>query len=678
MRPSRLTLLRSYLLPLGWAYLLTSRTAKVEAQLHVAPSNGKPLAEYNLEVRLIPDSHRMEVTGTIDLPAESAVRSTVEFGLRNDMASPSVEVLKPEVCAGATEVHELGDDKELQATRRWKVKPRVPIPAGAKLVLKIAYAGGSETNGKAFFNLGSEGSFGNGGISAWYPNFAYHRGLGKLSFKVPKGIVVKATGLLKSKREDGASADYDFAVSKPSIFDFAAGNYTVIKRREGGVPITLYLFKHYPREDEMLAGMSRIMGVIENEFGPYPFEEFAIVESPTGPSQGAGFLGVGFNGFFLARSDFLARNTFDLWYFGHELTHQWFPYLVGHKGAGSDLMMTEALAHYGGLRTLEEIAGSAAAEGFRRDGGRDALRLMAAGYDYPLSSLPDDHAAYSLSNTKGDLIYDMLSRTIGRSRFRKAVRNVTSKYAYGELAWEEFLGEIERASGQDLGWFYKQWFDRSSAPVLTLQWNQENGFLKYSIGQEKPAYRLVVPVQIEFSDGTATMQEAQVRNEKEDFSLKLTKPVHAVKLDPFYQVFHTTAEQKAEAQALHYFTRGKLLWNNNETDEALKTFQEGLQHLPEVDASGVEFLLRLHIGWIHQEAKRLDEARKEYELALAQPIRSRDDLPRLYLNMAKIAKEQGDDVFATQAARNVIATEHAIGPETGKSRQARELLSESP
>jgi tetratricopeptide (TPR) repeat protein len=656
------------------ACLLILVAGNAKAQLHIEPSNGKPVVQYDLDVALMPDAHRMEVTGTMNLPADVAVRNTIEFSLRTDMSSPRVEVVKPDVCTGNVELRDLGDDKELQGTKRWELKPRVPIPAGSNVVLKIAYAGGSETNGKGFFNVGPEGSFGNGGISAWYPNVGYHRAVGTLRFKVPKPLIVKATGQAKAQREVGETVIFEFTISKPSVFDFVAGNYVVIKRREGRIPVTLYLFKHHQREDEMLVGTSRIMEVLEKEFGPYPFGEFAIVESATAPSQGAGFLGVAFNGFFLARSDFLERNTFDLWYFGHELTHQWFPYLVGHKGTGTDTMMTEALAQYGGLRALEELAGSAAAERFRREGGRDALRLMTGGYDYPLGSLPDDSAAYTLSNTKGDFVYDMLARVVGRDKFRKAIRNVTSKYAYGALTWDEFLKEIEQAAGQNLAWFYEQWFSHPGAPVLTVQWNQIGGDLHYTVTQEKPAFRLALPVQVEFSDGTAITQEAKVASEKDEFTLKVTKPVHAVRLDPHYNVFHATPEQKAEAEALHYFTRGKLMWNHNQTDEALKTFQEGLQHLPEVDAFAVEFMLRLHIGWIHQEAKRFDEAKNEYELALALPNRSKEDLPRLYLNMAKIAKEQGDGPATARAVQGVIATEHSLGPETAKSRQARQLL----
>ena len=643
------------------------------AQWHVEPSNGKPVPEYNLSIRLMPDLHRLEASGTVALPAEPTPRTTVMFALRADMGTPRVEVLKPALCAGVAGLRAAGDDKELALTKQWEIKPKRPCPTGAPILLGVSYAGGSGAKGSGFFNLGPEGSFGNAGMSAWAPIFGYQRGTGSLRFTVPKGTVVIASGTLARRQDVGDSSIFEFKLDSPASLDFAAGAYTVVRRREGRIPVTLYLFREHPLVEEMLVGCSRAMEVLENEFGKYPFGEFAVVESPTEASQAAGFLGVAFQGFFLARSDYLERSSFDLAFFGHELSHEWFPYLVGRKGDTPASMLSEAMAHYGSLRTVEEIEGSAAAERHRRGDG-NAFRLMAAGFDYALGALPSNPAAQSLSNTKGYVVYDMLSRTVGRDKFRAALRIVTRKYAFGAITWDEFLREIEHASGQDLSWFYEQWFTRPGSPTISLSWRQEGDSLKYTITQERPAYRLSLPVQIEFADGSAVMQEAQVQREKHDFVIPMPRRVHAVRLDPHFEVFHTTPEQKSEAEALRYFTRGRLEWDFNQTDEARKTFQEGLRHLPEVDAYGVAFLLHLYIGWIHQEANRLDEAKREYELALAQAIRPKDYLPRLYLNIAKIAAEQGDRPRVVWAAQNVLATERALGRETGRSRQARQLL----
>lgn len=77
---------------------------------------------------------------------------------------------------------------------------------------------------------------------------------------------------------------------------------------------------------------------------------------------------------------------------------------------------------------------------------------------------------------------------------------------------------------------------------------------------------------------------------------------------------------------------------------------------------------------MHDDAGRLDEARQEYERALALPARPGKYLSRVYLNLALVAQKKGDYKVATLAAKNVLVAERAFGQETDKSRQARELL----
>ena len=652
---------------------LTIPSFNEKAQTSVRFSTEKQSIHYNLAIHLLPEVYHINVKGTISLPADSLAEDSVLFSLRSDMRDIDIEVVRPLVCAGKVQLLALEDDKELQVTKRWMINPKVPFPRHENIQLKLSYSGGSETKGSGQFNLSPEGSFANGLVSAWYPIFDSQRGSGTISYTVPKGCVVKSNGRQTAGGDTGETSIYEFVFDKPSCFCFAAGSYTIIKRKEGKVPITLYLFKDHLLSEKMLEGTSKAMEVLQKEFGEYPFGEFAIVESPTDASRAAGFLGAAFEGFFLARSDYLERNEFDLAYFGHELSHEWWAYLVGGKGGKTTLMLDEAMAHYGSLRVVEEIEGSHAAELHRRGYG-DAFKLMAAGFDYPLGSLPAEQASYSLSNTKGYVVYDMLSRLIGRDKYRAALRKVTTEYAWRRITLGELLQEIQNAAGEDLSWFYEQWFNRSGAPTLSVAWDQQNDHLKYTISQDTPAYRLTVPMQIEFSDGSAIIEHAEVLKEKNDFTATIPKEVYAVRLDPHFEVFHATVEQKSEANDLIYFTRGSSLWNSNQTESALRTFQEGLEHLPKSDNHGVEFLLRLYIGWIYQEANKFDDAKREYDVALELPVRLSEYLPRLYLNVAKIAKEQGDGKRVIWAAKNVLVTESSINKETGKSLQAKQLM----
>ena len=565
----------------------------------------------------------------------------------------------------------------MAATQRLEGDLPAACPPEVPLVLSVNYECGSEEN-RRWLTLTSDFSFSSSYASAWLPTFGYRRGTGTFRYSVPKEMVVAATGRRTSLDPHGESLVHTFVTDGPSVFDFVAAPFTV-QRREGRVPVSVYHLQPLVHAEEILARTARIIGILEEEFGTYPFDELAVVEAPMGPAVYAGIEGGAYPGYFLVRSDLLHADSLEDWVVGHELTHFWFPHVVGHKQeAIAPAMLDEALAHYGALRVVEALGGPATAERFRREGGRDAIRLTAAGFDHSLAGVSTterwDRVAYNFSNTKGHLVYDMLARTIGRERFQSALQRVIKEQAGQEIGWSDFWNSIREDAGQPLEWFYAQWLDSASLPTLSLEWSQADRRLTCVVAQSAPAIRLDVPLQVEFSDGTALMYAAKISQERADLEIHTEKTVHSVHLDPHYTILHATPEQWAEAEAGRFVTRGKLLWEDDDVDQALKVFMQGLEQLPEVDVWGIEFLTRLHIGWIHQEQGRLDEAMTEYETALASAIRPVDYLARLYLNFAVIARERGDHERVLWATRNVFTSERLLGEETEMSREAREVL----
>ena len=101
---------------------------------------------------------------------------------------------------------------------------------------------------------------------------------------------------------------------------------------------------------------------------------------------------------------------------------------------------------------------------------------------------------------------------------------------------------------------------------------------------------------------------------------------------------------------------------------ALAIFRDALTRVPEPDPQAVEFLLRMRIGWIAQEAEWFDEARKEYERAVALAAREADQVPQLHWDMVETCRAQEDLERAHWAARNVLSAEAAGGKERGGSR----------
>jgi len=636
-------------------------------------------AEYDLTLRLQMASKRLEGEGTVRLPAQPEERPALAMSLRNEMRTPRVEVLEPKAAAGTATLTEAGADETVSATKRWIVTPRQPFPKDRPILLKITYAGGSD--GRQRFPVDPEGTFGIGLGSAWYPIFDDRLAFGRVRYEVPKGNRVIAPGKMIRKTDHGDVTTFEFVITTPSYLAFVAGKYDIVHRRDGRIPVSIYLLRERANAEQMLDVVSRAIEFLENEFGKYPYDDIAVVEITNKAGMAAGFGGAAFPGFFLFRSDYLDSSDIDVSNIAHELSHEWFVYVVAPEGILSKVntfMQSEGLAEYGGLRTVEELQGPAAAERRRRNNG-DTVGMLAAGIDFPLAAVPPEERAlgYTLILNKGAFVYDMLSRKIGRDRFRAAMHAVTTNYAGRRIGWKPFLDEIQKAAGQDLSGFYRQWFDRPGCPRLSLAWSQEGDRLHYTITQAGPLYRLEMPVQIELADGSAEVRTTTIDRERTDVTVAVAQRVYGVKLDPHFEVLHATAEEWAAGEELRYYTRGFMLWDANKTPEALATFKEGLNHLPPVDAHGAAFLLHMEIGWIQQEAEKWDEARAEYDLALAQAVRPADRLPRLYLNVARVAQKLGDHDRMVWAARNAISADKARGKDGDISREARELLQES-
>ncbi len=509
---------------------------------------------YSLAVDLFPNDRRLEVSGTVRLAAADTARPDVVLSLSERMGEVRVEIVEPSSIAGVANLERMeGGGTNV----KWIVRPPKPFPPRAPILLRFSYSGGGEI--ATMYYVGPDIAFASAWGTNWYPlvNGAFDEGVGTLTVSAPLGWSVATGGVRRGTAREEARGTFRSSVLHPTYFSFAAGRYTVV-RHAGAVPLSAYLLTKRDHIGPYLEGVGGILHTLTGEFGSFPFSALSLVEVPRDLATRAGFNAVGAAGMLMLNSRaFDAPDTkYLLEWLGHELSHQWFPHAVALR-TPPGLYMEEALAEYGGLRVVETIAGPAAAKQFRTTGfeydpiysALTYFRLVGAGVDRPLDDLQPSLEDRNLAYNKGFLVFDMLSRELGRTEFQRILHDITRRYRFQHITWHEFLDAIERESGRKLDWFFDQWFRRAGAADFQLSWSQEGDTLHGVIAQAEPYYRARLNVDVRGRGGSHMMRIFETTGPRIEFALPVVFPVQSVILDPDYEVLRWTPEYRAAADS---------------------------------------------------------------------------------------------------------------------------------
>jgi len=160
----------------------------------------------------------------------------------------------------------------------------------------------------------------------------------------------------------------------------------------------------------------------------------------------------------------------------HEVAHQWFGNAVTEHD-WNDIWLSEGFATYFTLLYTEHAEGrDAFADGLRRS--RDTvLSLETKLPNTPVVHVNHDDAVREPTNQlvyqKGAWMLHMLRAQVGTATFWRGIRDYYREYMNSTTSTDQFRQVMERVSGQDLGWFFRQWLNRAGVPVLSGTWRYD-------------------------------------------------------------------------------------------------------------------------------------------------------------------------------------------------------------
>lgn len=360
--------------------------------------------------------------------------------------------------------------------------------------------------------------------SCWFPTIdaSNERTTQEILMTVADTMTTLSNGVMTASRNNGDGTRTDAwrmnLPHPPYLFMMAVGNFAVVQDKWRDREVNYYVepkYEPYARlvfgnTPEMLDFYSRIFGV------DYPWAKYSQIvvrDFVSGAME---------NTTATVHMEALqhdARAHLDAThedYISHELTHQWFgDYVTCENWA--NLTLNEAFATYGEYLWREHKYGKTDAD--RHLNNDLLLYLMEAvskkrpvvfhHYHEP-GEMFDRH-----SYQKGGLILHMLRQYVGDDAFFASLKYYLQTHKYTPVEMDELRMAFEDVTGEDLNWFFDQWFLEPGHPKITVETTWEPGKKRLAVRARQtqqtdfvPVFRLPLTVQLDFEGKPSQLRPA--------------------------------------------------------------------------------------------------------------------------------------------------------------------------
>ncbi len=432
---------------------------------------------------------------------EAQAELAIEAGDRYVFAlAPALDVQSVEVDGQPARVRRSGLGKD----RRFEISlPATPGPR----TMRLRYAGRLAPVDSALSHRGTlgelppmasgEGSFLPAG-SGWYPDpgglFTWH-----LTVRTPDDQVAVAAG--SSQREEvragGRTAVFIFPEPTEGI-DLMIGPYTV---NEAVVPVAAGTVRVRTYFHPELAGLAagylqvstRYILRYSEQIAPYPYSHFSIVSSPL--PTGFGMPSLTYLGREVLKLPFIRDTSL-----GHEVLHNWWGngvYVDVSRGNWSE-GLTTFMADY----AYKEDTGLEPARAMRHGWLRDYAAISPSD-EQPLAAFRARHhtASSVIGYGKSAMLFYALRERLGAEAFGIALRDFWERHRFSRASFDDLAAAFERASGENLSAFFRQWLDVTGAPEFRISEARNTGssaspVLAFTLWQNFAERSYRVPVRV--------------------------------------------------------------------------------------------------------------------------------------------------------------------------------------
>jgi len=379
--------------------------------------------------------------------------------------------------------------------------------------------------------------------SVWMPTIdkPNQKSTEQISMTVPDKYVTLSNGLLTSQKKNGNGTRTDTwkmdLPHAPYLFFMGVGDYAIVKDSYEGKEVAYYVEKEYAPVARAIFGHTpEMMKFFSDKLGidyVWPkYDQIVGRDYVSGAMENTTCTLHGESAYQDERQ-LLDGNSWEEG-IAHELFHHWFGDLATCE-SWSNITMNESFADFSETLWNEYKFGKDKGDETNYKGMQDYLNSGSeekslVRFNYADKEVLFDYVSYQ----KGGRVLNMLRNYTGDDAFFKSLNKylAENKFKTGEA--QQLRLAFESVTGQDLNWFWNEWYYGAGHPVLDISYVYDNAAhqAKVIVKQQQKGQLFKMPVNVDIYNGpNKTRYQVWIQNPVDTFSFTYTQQPDLINFD---------------------------------------------------------------------------------------------------------------------------------------------------
>ena len=420
------------------------------------------------------------------------------------------------------------------------------------------------------------------GSSAWFPTIdrPNQKTTQEISMTVPSKYVTLSNGRMVSSTPAGPGLRTDVWKMElphaPYLFMMAVGDFKIYKDTWRGKEVSYYLEPKYaPFAKQIFGNTPDMLEFYSNRLGvEYPWNKYAQIVCRDYVSGAMENTTATLHGEQVQMTDreLIDREFGSESVIAHELFHQWFGDYVTAE-SWSNITVNETMADFSEGLYAEHKYGRDAADAhyyryLRRylSSPRDAAKTLVR-FHYDEQEEVFDLVSYQ----KGGAIMDMLRTHLGDDVFFAGLQKYLKDNAFGNGEAHQMRLAFEAVSGQDLNWFWNQWYYAPGHPVVSIDyaWDAAKKAETVTVKQTQAGQPFRLPFTIDYYvNGKVMHQPVTMTEATQTFTMPLAARPDLVNVDANKKTLWLKTDNKTAAEYAFQYAHAPLFVDRREAIDA--------------------------------------------------------------------------------------------------------------